>query len=123
MSALSRLLVLVFVSCSLAGCYAPAGATHYTKPASSAGQYCAMRCKTAQKSCMQICGLKESTCRDELKENATLAYNAYVAKCKANNWRVRKSYNDFYRNATCQHSCNCIPAYNTCYRACGGTVS
>lgn len=123
MSALHRLLLLTIFSLFMTSCVPPGGAHEYTPPKSSAGQYCATRCKIALRSCMQICGLRDSTCADELKENATQAYNAYVARCKANKWRIRKSFNDFYRNATCQHSCNCIPAYNTCYQACGGTVS
>ena len=123
MTVLLRLFILFTLSVLVSSCVLPgAGDYQYTPPKSSMGQYCVKRCKTALNSCTQICALKDERCAVELKENATQSYSDYVSYRKAKKWRIRKSYKDFYRNASCEHSCNCVPAYNTCYRACGGTV-
>lgn len=122
-----RLFKIGFVSLLLSTISACAtlhvGPYEYEAPKSSAGQYCVNRCQQAFNSCVQICALKNDVCRAELKENAIELLDDYEAKRQTRGLRKsKKTYKDFLRRATCDHSCNCVPAYNTCYRACGGKV-
>lgn len=105
----------------LSGC-APTQTFQYKPPTSAPALACINSCKIATSACTQICALKDRTCRSERDVNATNRYAAYKAQCQAKGVRVRKSYVDYVRTSTCEHSCNCVPSYNTCYRACGGTV-
>jgi len=105
----------------LAGC-APTQTYQYTPPLGSAALSCINSCKVATNSCMQICAMTNRTCRLEKESNATRRYTAYKAQRQAKGLPVKKKFEDFVRTSSCQHSCNCLPAYNTCYSACGGSV-
>lgn len=105
----------------LSGC-APTQTFQYTPPEGSAALACINSCKVATNSCTQICAMKNRTCRVERDRNATNRYAAYKNQCLVKGVRVKKTYEDYVRTSSCEHSCNCVPSYNTCYRACGGTV-
>lgn len=121
---MSRTIHLIFVLisiCLLSACLPRQNYT-YIPPEAAASKNCAASCKIASNKCMEICALKNSTCRREMQQNATRNFNQYKMTRQAASLPVRKSVDDFMRTAGCAHSCNCIPAYNTCYSACGGKV-
>lgn len=107
----------------LAGCATTQQTYQYTPPVGKAPLACIAKCKVASNSCMQFCAMKNSTCRAERNDNASARYTSYKATRQSQGLPVKKSYEDFLRTSSCEHSCNCIPAYNTCYRACGGVVT
>lgn len=121
---MSRIIHLVFVLisiCLLSACM-PRQDYTYIPPETDAGKNCAASCKIASTKCVEICALKNSICRSEMRRTAESNYNAYKMRRQATNSKVGKSLDDFMRTAGCVHSCNCIPAFNTCYSACGGKV-
>lgn len=117
---LSIVLMLAAISL-LSGCL-PRQTYTYMPPEGKLPQKCVSQCKVASNSCMQICALKNRTCRSEMQENATERYMTYKMSRRSQRLPINKTYRDFERTTSCEHSCNCIPAYNTCYRACGGRV-
>lgn len=115
-------IILLTVSVSvLFGCL-PRQQYSYQPPDGKLPQKCVALCKQASNSCMQICALKNSTCRREMQRNAHERHLNYKISRREQGMPVRKTYDDFLRTSSCEHSCHCIPAYNTCYRACGGSV-
>lgn len=105
----------------LSGCLPRQDYTYYP-PEGKPSLKCVSQCKVASNSCMQFCALKNSTCRSEMQSKAASRYTAYKMQRHAQGLPVKKSYENFERTTSCAHSCNCIPAYNTCYSACGGRV-
>lgn len=105
----------------LVGCM-PRQTFEYSPPVGKQPLACISQCKVAYNSCMTICALKNSTCRKEKQYNASLRYSEYTQSRHAQGLPVKKTLDDFIRTTSCEHSCNCVPAYNTCYRACGGKV-
>lgn len=117
-------LFLIVATLLLSGC----GASYYrhytyTPPAVTGSERCISQCWQGRNSCEQFCALKNPTCAAEAREDANTRYNDYLRARRAQGQPVKKSLKDFQRTAQCFHSCNCIPAFNTCYAACGGTVS
>lgn len=118
---LISVICLLLSICLLSACM-PRQNYQYTPPAGSLALRCIASCKGASNACMQICAMKNTTCRSEKERNATQRFTAYKMQRQASGLPVTKSFEDFVRTASCEHSCNCIPAYNTCYSACGGYV-
>lgn len=114
--------MLMVISIGLMSGCVPRQNYTYIPPESKPALKCVSQCKVASNSCMQICALKNRTCRSEMQDNASERYMKYKMTRRAQGQPVKKSYDDFLRTTSCEHSCNCIPAYNTCYRACGGKV-
>lgn len=122
-----RLLAFVLLSMMavlLTGC----GASYYQKytytpPSVPGSERCIAQCWQGRNSCEQICALKNPTCAAEARTDALTRYNDYLRQRRAKNLPVTKSLKDFQRTAQCRHSCNCVPAFNMCYSACGGIVS
>lgn len=115
-------MVLLVISIGLMTGCVPRHDYTYIPPESKPALKCISSCKVASNSCMQICALKNRTCRSEMQSNATQRYTTYKIARREQGQPVKKTYDDFLRTTSCEHSCNCIPAYNTCYRACGGRV-
>lgn len=115
-------IVLLFLSIGLLSGCMPRQDFSYIPPEGKPALKCISQCKIASNSCMQICALKNRTCRSEMQTNATRRYMIYKAQRHQQGLPVKKSYEDFERTTSCEHSCNCIPAYNTCYSACGGRI-
>lgn len=119
-----RLLWLVCAALLLSGC----GVSYYrhytyTPPSAPGADRCIAQCWQGRNSCEQFCALKNPTCAAEARVDANTRYNDYVRSRRAKDLPIKKSLKDFQRTAQCFHSCNCIPAFNTCYSACGGMVS
>jgi hypothetical protein len=70
----------------------------YVPPQSKMDKKCVALCLKAKRYCQEICELKNPDCFAKTKMDAV----------KQNN--------------VCENACNCIPAFNTCYSACGGQV-
>lgn len=113
---------VIIIMSFLTGC-AVQQTYQYTPPVGKSALSCVASCKVASNSCTQFCAMKNSTCRAERDANATRRYTSYKAGREAEGKRVVKTYDDFARTSSCEHPCNCVPAYNTCYRACGGIVT
>lgn len=116
-----HLIFMVVFAFLITGCM-PRQTFQYSPPEGKQALACVASCKVANNSCMTICSLKNSTCRREKQTNATLRYTEYRSQRQAQGLPVKKSLDDFIRTTGCEHSCNCVPAYNTCYSACGGKV-
>lgn len=114
-------ILLVISIVLMSGCV-PRHDYTYIPPESKPALKCTSSCKVASNSCMQICALKNRTCRSEMQSNASRRYMTYKMTRREQGLPVNKSYADIERTTSCEHSCNCIPAYNTCYSACGGRV-
>lgn len=114
-------IVVAFTAVLLSGCVGRQSYT-YQMPEGKPAQKCISQCKVASNSCMQICALKNRTCRSEMQQNASERYMTYKMQRRSQGLPAKKSLDDFMRTSTCEHSCNCVPAFNTCYRACGGGV-
>lgn len=119
-----RLLLLCVTVAVLSGC----GASYYRKytytpPSAPGSERCIAQCWQGRNSCQQFCALKNPTCAAEAKQDANTRYNDYTRKQHAKGLPVTKTLKDFQRTAQCRHSCHCVPAFNTCYSACGGYVS
>ncbi len=95
----------------------------YTPPTAPGTDRCISQCWTGRNACQQICALKNPTCAREAAKDANTRYNDYLRQQQAKGLPIKKSLKDFQRTAQCRHSCNCIPAFNMCYTACGGYVS
>src|SRR3990167_11060587 len=109
------LLGMVVIVSLLTGCL-PRQDYQYIPPTSAPAQKCITSCKIASNSCKQICALTNPTCRAEMQIITNQRYANYKMQCQSKGVPATKSYESFSRTSTCAHSCNCIPAYNTCYR-------
>lgn len=119
-----RLIAFFMMALVLSGC----GGSYYQKynytpPTAPGSERCIAQCWQGRNSCEQICSLKNPRCAAEARVDAQTRYSDYVRQRQAKGLPVTKSLKDFQRTAQCFHSCNCIPAFNTCYSACGGYVS
>jgi hypothetical protein len=115
-------IVCLLLSIALLSSCMPRQDYHYTPPVGKLALNCISSCKVATNSCMQICAMKNSTCRAEKEDKAAKRFATYKSQRNAQGLPVTKTFEDFVRTSGCQHSCNCIPSYNTCYSACGGYV-
>ncbi len=99
---------------------APQRSYQYTPPVGKPALTCISQCKVASNSCMQICALKNSTCRREMQNNAANRYATYKMQRQAKGLPVQKRMEDFMRTTGCEHSCNCVPRITllSCMRRC-----
>jgi len=66
----------------------------YVPPEDAGAKKCIAQCYTAKKHCEKLCRMRQQNCKTS------------TAKKMKN----------------CRAACQCQPAFNTCYRACGGIV-
>ena len=114
------LLLLSFIVITLSGCATQKYS--YTPPDTATGKSCIARCMVGKNSCEQLCLLKNPSCWIRAKQQAQIAFDLYKQQQRAKGQRIRKRLKDFKQDNDCKHACNCTPAYNTCYTACGGEV-
>lgn len=79
---------------------------------------CIAKCYTAKKHCERLCALRQQNCGMTAKRGARYDDSDYK-----NARRRGKSIASFYNSGhNCNTACQCRPAFNTCYSACGGAV-
>lgn len=119
------IMLLILAGIALAACSSMNNRKYsYVPPPDVPGaKHCTAQCWQGKNSCQQICAMKNSTCRAEAHENATLRYEQYKKQRLVQGQPLKKSFQNFQRTASCKHACHCVPAFNTCYTACGGQVT
>lgn len=123
-----RLLVLIALALTLAGCEeTPLGYT-FTPPPTPGGRMCANQCRLAHDYCIEACDLKHRTCVANVQARALQDYDKYTREQFNTNQPMDLFLSDFERMHPCddvRDSCNrdCENGYRICYGSCGGTVS
>lgn len=123
MRAFSRLILLLITTLLLIGCGPQYKKDYsYAPPTGSIGKLCISQCLTAKSHCQRLCTLREQNCRTAAKKDADEAYREYKYEERYAGKRPKSRRSEFDRDYMCRSTCQCKPAFNTCYRACGGTV-
>lgn len=123
MSRFFSLILSALLMAALVGC-GPIYRTdyNYMPPKSSAGKMCISQCLQNKSICEQSCQVSNENCKERAHEDALLQYATYRADQARNNQPIKKSVNDFDTSYRCNQSCDCAPAFNSCYSACGGQI-
>ncbi len=116
-------IILLMTTLMLSGC-GPIYKRHYeyVPPPSEQGKACITQCVQNQSRCEQMCQRKNDRCHREAQREAIYQFDAYVRERQARGEKVEKNVRDFEYTGSCNDSCNCQPAFQTCYSACGGQV-
>lgn len=116
-----RSIILCAMILLVAGCMAPRH-YQYESPSSTSGKRCVARCLKGKSYCEQLCLWKNQGCWTRQRQRAQADFDYYKQLQLSAGHKVRKRLRDFEDTSVCRQACNCLPAYNTCYRACGGSV-
>ncbi|MDE2029079.1 MAG: hypothetical protein KGI97_00780 [Alphaproteobacteria bacterium] len=122
-------LLMLGLLLALAACGEERGPYHvYTPPLSASGQMCADQCTQSHNYCYQSCGLDYRSCINDVQAIGAHDYEMYVKTRFDAHEKVEKQPSDFEHPGACavqKKKClsACDDPYNTCYGACGGTVT
>lgn len=108
-----RYLCLILFVCLLSACVKPKYT--YMPPHD---RTCIARCVQGKSYCESLCYLKNPRCLAQAERDLA----AYQTEQRVQGLAIKKTLKDFQTDKSCQSSCQCVKAYNTCYSACGGQV-
>lgn len=95
----------------------------YKAPQNAIGKMCVSQCSSAKSNCQKLCTLREQNCRKAATVDARDKYQQYQYESRYAGKREKSKASDFDHSYRCSKSCQCRPAFNTCYNACGGSVT
>lgn len=123
MSLLLRLVIFLLCAVSITACGPIYKKEYqYVPPASKVGMMCVNQCLQSKMMCEQMCQMRQDNCRAQSQQRAMYEFEAYKQAQLAQGRPIKKSLRDFDNSFGCQTSCDCTPAYRTCYASCGGEV-
>jgi len=94
----------------------------YVPPKGDIPRMCIAQCYNAKTHCEQLCKLHHENCIAMERREARHDYQEYKRDRRHDNKPIDRDRASFDRSYTCNTTCQCKPAFNTCYSACGGTV-
>ena len=102
--------------------------TTYTPPPTPGGRMCMDQCREARDYCRESCNLDYRACYNDVQAAAQVEYDKYTRQRFYDHQPVTMMPSDFEHPEACnseKKSCfaDCTHPYNSCYRACGGTVT
>jgi len=107
----------------------------YHRPQDSQGQVCVIQCQTQKNSCNTLCRMENDSCIRNAKDEARFLYEDAKEKFRQQDAYERSRYGEpldpsrapslvqFLDTSPCDKDCGCENEYDTCFEACGGTIT
>jgi len=108
--------------------------THH-RPQDPQGQICVVQCQNSKGNCNMLCRMEYGSCVRDAKDQARFLYEDAKERYRKQEIVYERKYGepldpiqapslaDFLNTASCNKDCGCEEEYDSCFEACGGTIT